>query len=83
MLFHPGHEAVGGGAIDHPMVEREAQVTHGANRDGIVDDDSTLLHRPYSEDGSLRWIDDGGAEEAAEAAVGGDGEGAVLDCFGS
>ena len=64
MLFHLGHEPIGRRAIDDPVVEGEAEVTHGADGDGIVDDDGALLHRTHTENASLRLIDDGCAEEA-------------------
>src|SRR5213593_4170207 len=68
VLLHFGHEPIGCGAVDHAMVEREAEVAHRPDCNRVVDHHRSLLDRSDSQNGDLGLADDGCAEEAAEAA---------------
>ena len=60
------------------MVERQRQVDHGPDRDGVVADHRALLDGAHAENRYLRLIDDRGSQQAAEDARVGDGERTAL-----
>src|SRR5207249_621704 len=64
-LLNLGHELVGGGAVDHAVIERQRQDNYRADRNGIIDDDSAFLDSAHAHDGDLRLIDNGRADQAA------------------
>src|SRR4051812_16625424 len=74
-LLDAGHELVGNGTVDQPVIEPERQVPHRPYRNRIVDDDGALLDRAHAEDRNLRLVDDGEAELRAKTARVRDGEG--------
>ena len=86
-LLDVGEEAFGVGAVHGSVVEGECEVGHVANGYYVVafvggDDLGALLYGADAEYGDLRLVDDGRAEEAAEDAGVGDGEGAARDLVG-
>src|SRR5439155_3766800 len=64
--LHPPHKLVRHGAVDDAMVERQRQVDHGPDRDGVVADHRALLDGAHAENRYLRLIDDRGSEQAAD-----------------
>src|SRR6266849_6632831 len=50
------------------MIERERQVSDGSDCDRILDDHRSFVDRANTQNRHLRLIDDGGSEDAAEAA---------------
>src|SRR5439155_18829682 len=81
--FHAAEEARSLRAVDHPVVERQAQVSGRSNRDRVpfrsLHDDRALHDRLEIEDRHLRLVDDRRREHGAELAGVGDREGATLD----
>ena len=67
------------GAVNHAMVEGEAEVQLIADDDLAVDHHRRLDHGAHAENGHLRLVDDRRADDAAEGAEVGNGEGAALD----
>src|SRR5580700_9012379 len=57
-------------------------MTDGTDGDGVVHHYRGLIHGADAHDGDLRLIDYGGADQAAEAAEIGDGEGAAYHFIG-
>src|SRR5213083_1470124 len=82
ILLHLGHELIGRRAIDHPMIEGKAEVSHGTDRDRVINNNRALLHGPDAEDRDLRLMDDRRAEQAPRAAVVGDRKRAALHFIG-
>ena len=82
IVFHLCHELIRRRPIDDPMVERQAEIAHWANRDRIVDDDGSFLNCTDTQNGDLRLMNDGGAEQAAEPAMIRDRERSALNLFG-
>mmetsp|Transcript_842 Transcript_842/g.2144 ORF Transcript_842/g.2144 Transcript_842/m.2144 type:complete len:415 (-) Transcript_842:394-1638(-) len=79
-------ECDGLSSVDEPVVVGEGHVHHGPGDDLSVDDHGPLVGGVHTEDGRLRWVDDGGGEEGAKDAAVGDGEGAaghVVDGHGA
>ena len=68
VLLDVGHELIGHGPVDQPVIEAERQVRHRPDRDPVVDDDRPLLDRADAEDRDLRLVDDRHAELRAELA---------------
>src|SRR5258707_6150249 len=75
-------ELMGDGAVDHAVVVAQRHVAHRADGDGIVDDHGPLLDGAEAENADVGLADDRQAEEAAENAGIGDGEGAFLNFLG-
>ena len=63
------------------MVERETQVAHRPDGDRVLSDHRPFLHLADTQNGNLGLADNGGAEEAARAAVVRDRERAALNFF--
>jgi len=83
-LLYDQHKLVGDSAIDDAMVVAECEMNDGADSDGIravfVGDDHGLLgNAADAHDGYVRLVDDGQAEDCAELARIGDGEGRAFD----
>src|SRR5579863_7347035 len=79
-LFYEGHELIGDGAVDEAVVVAEREVDDGADGDGIVavwvgDDERHFRDTADAHDGGVGLVDDGQAEDGAELAGIGDGEG--------
>src|SRR5882762_8107515 len=81
-FFDLVQELMGDGAIDHAMVVAQCYVTHGADGDGVVDDHGALFDGAEAEYADVGLADDWEAEESAEYAGIGDGEGAFLNFLG-
>src|SRR5882762_319786 len=75
-------ELMGDGAVDHTMVVAECYVAHGADGDGVVDDDGPFFDGAEAENADVGLADDRQAEESTEYAGIGDGESAFLNFFG-
>ena len=67
---------MGYGAIYYAVIVGERQVDHAADGDRVVDYYGALFDCAEAEDGDVRLIDYRQAEQAAEDAGVGDGEGA-------
>src|SRR5947209_15100976 len=86
-LFDVGEEALGVRAVNDAVVEGEGEVGHLADGYHVIalfggDDTRALLDCADAEDGDLRLVDDGRAEESAEDAGVRDGEGSARDLVG-
>src|SRR5690349_17443627 len=81
--FDVGHEAIGIGTIHDAVIEREREQSFGPDGDHIGavhgDDRGLFFDAADAQNGSLRLIDDGGADRRAEYAGVGDGERPFLD----
>src|SRR5687768_5450493 len=80
--LHVGHEAVGVGAVDHPMVECEREQSARAYREAVRavhrDDRRLLLDGADAENRDLRLVDDRRADHRSENAGVRDRERALL-----
>lgn len=83
IVLHLRHEPIRRRPIDNPVVERQAEVPHRPNGDRIVNDDGTFLNGADAQNGDLRLMDDGGAEQAAEPTMVGDRERSALNLLGA
>lgn len=81
IMFHLGHESIRRRPIDNPVVERQTEVAHWPNGDRIVNDDGSFLNGADAQNGDLRLMDDGGAEQAAEPTMVCDRECSALNLF--
>src|SRR3984957_2874792 len=80
-VFYLVEELVGDGAVDYAVVVAQGDVAHGADGDGIVDDDGALFDGAEAQDADVGLADDRQTEEATEDTGIGDGEGALLHFF--
>src|SRR5262245_28820507 len=53
-------------AVNHSMIEAQAQQSRRANRYGVVDHDRALLDSADAKDRNLRLVDDRHSDQAAE-----------------
>src|SRR5688572_25309943 len=58
-----------GGAVEDAMIERKREIHHGANGNGILDHNHSLLHRADSQDSALWLVDDRKGEQRAAGAM--------------
>ena len=63
--FEAGHELVGYGAVDDPMVETQLEVSHQTDGDRVIANHGALLDGAHAENRNLRLMDDGRAQKAA------------------
>lgn len=87
ILLHHGHELVGDGAIDQAVIVAEGEVNDrtDGNRVSAVfvgNHHGLLGDAAYAHDRGVGLVDDRQAEDGAELAGIGDGEGGTFDVFG-
>src|SRR5882757_7538024 len=73
---------VGDGAVDDAVVIAERDVAHRADGYGVVDHHGAFFDRAETQNADVRLADDRQAEQTAEDAGVGDGEGAFLHFLG-
>src|SRR5712675_764756 len=81
-FFDLVQELMGDGTIHYTVVVAECYVAHGADGDGIVDNHGPFFDGTEAENADVGLADNWEAEEAAEDARIGDGEGAFLNFLG-
>src|ERR1700721_2974709 len=81
-LFYLVQKLVGHGPVDDPVVVAERDVAHGADGDGVVDHHWALFDCAEAQNAYIGLADHRQAEQTAEDAGIGDGEGAFLDFLG-
>src|SRR2546427_1548360 len=78
VLLDAAEELGGRGPVDDAMVPRHREVDHVPDSDGVVHHHGALFDGVEREDGALRWVDDGNADDRTERPRVGDGERSAL-----
>src|ERR1700739_423347 len=56
-FFHLVQELMGDGAVDHAVIIAQRHITHGADGDGVVDDDRALFDGAEAENADVGLTD--------------------------